>query len=240
MTSHKYMGTPPVYEKEKRKNEDAQPMLMVLIQALWQYLIVKPVQGAWWLTKQTARGSWWLAKNAFKTAWAVGDWSVHVPGHLLTWVWQLIMGVPPEFETQRERNIYRLHRLRVRRRNFFTAHTLVYALGMFLSGLSLVAIISSPYRYDSYYQNLNSIMVFIVMWSLVWAFHRSQKQAGDRDDRDLSEALGLDARQIQREKRAEYEAYYNERLAMQEYEPNDNHSAEHYEDDSGYVKARKP
>jgi hypothetical protein len=78
------------------------------------------------------------------------------------------------------------------------------------------------------------------MWTIVWAFHRSQKQAGDLDDQELNKALGQEyTRQVQQEKRAEYDAYYDERLAMQEYEPSDNHSADHYEDDSGTVRARR-
>ena len=227
------------YEKEKRKNDDAPSMFWTLLQSLWHYTIVLPLQGTWWLTQQSVRGAWWLTKQSAKLGWAATVWTVNMPLRVLTWLWQLIMGLPPEFETQREKNIYRLFRRRYRRRNFFMAHTLLYSLGLFVSGVAMMSIFRYSSRYDPF-QAISSTAAFAITWTIIWAFHLMHKRSGDSEDKELREALGYESSHQQRKpKQRVYEqAYYDERLA-EDYEPNDNHSAEYYEDEDGYTSARQ-
>lgn len=252
------------YEKEKRKNDDAPSMFWTLLQGLWHYLVVLPLQGAWWLTRQTASGSWWLARQGITRTWrlatqtarearwlikngaqlalAASIWAVNMPVRVVTWVWHVIMGLPPEFETQREKNIYRLFRRRSRRRNFFAVHTLAYSLGLFASAVVIIDILRNSGRpYVDPFQAATSTAAIAFVWTLVWIFHLIQKQSGDSEDKELRDALEHEySRQQRKPKQRVYEdAYFDERLT-EEYESNDNHnhSAEYYEDEDGYT-ARK-
>lgn len=242
------------YEKAKRKNEDAPALFWTLLQSLWHYTVVLPLQGAWWLTQKTAQGSWWLArhsakgawwltKNGAQLAWDATKWAVNAPVRAFTWVWYLVMGLPPEFETQREKNIYRLIRRRTRRRNFFMAHTLLYSLGLFVSAIAIMSIFrnSSRLGFDPF-QGISSTAAFAITWTLVWVFHLAHKRSGDSEDREMREALGYESKRPPRKaKQPIYEeAYYDERLS-DEYEANhnDNHSAEYYEDEDGYTSTRQ-
>lgn len=239
-----------IYEKAKRKNEDAPSIFASLLQGLWFYGIVLPLQGAWWLmrqsvrgawhvTKQSAKGAWWLTQNGLRLGWEATKWVVQLPVRVFTWVWFLIMGLPPEFETQRETNIYRLIRRRTRRRNFFALHTLLYSLGLFVSAVAIVSIFrnSSRLGFDPF-QGISSTATFAITWTIVWAFHLAHKRSGDREDRELHEALGYEySRAPRKAKQPVYEeAYYASRLAE-----NDNYSAnpsENYDEgEDGYARA---
>ena len=87
-----------------------------------------------------------------------------------------MMGLLPEFETQREKNIYRLIRRRTRRRNFFALHTLAYSLGLLVSAVAIITIFRNSIRlgFDPF-QGVSSTAAFAFAWTLVWIFHLVQK-----------------------------------------------------------------
>ena len=217
------------YEKPKRKNEDLPNPIWVLLQALWHYGVQAPLRGIWWMGRQslrglwwfgrqTTRGTWWFVKNAFQVTWAASVWAVKMPLRVMAWMWHLIMGLPPEFETQRETNIYRLIRRRYRRRNFFTFHTLIYALSM-LTGAALLIdrynhLLTA--RVDPWL-DMGWAVIAGILWTMILAFHFVRLKSGENEDHDLHEALEREyTRQSQQAHLPIEEAYYHPRLALEE------------------------
>lgn len=226
------------YEKPKRKNEDLPNLFSTLLKALWRYGVIAPLRGLWWLGRQSAHGLWWVTKNTFQLVLIVSMLAISIPVYSMRWMWRLIMGISPEFETQRENNIYRLIRRRYRRRNFFTFHALIYVLSLVTGSALLIDRYNHllTARVDPWL-DMGWAAVAGLLWTMILAFHFVRLKSGENEDRDLHEAL---EREYNRQAQPPVqEAYYHPRLALDEYVPDEDHSLEVYQDSGGHTGKRK-
>ena len=185
----------------KRKNDEMRPLLVVLAQFLWwltrgsfHVLVTIPLRWAW-------RATVW----ASRIVWQATRWSAKAPFRFLGWLLHglntLINGRLPEFETAREREIYRRIRRHYRRRNRLHTHILV-----FVAGIALLWIERANRLYWSPFHPLEPYVFFTVLWTALLGFHYMRVHMGETEDNALEAAL---EREYEREARSQ-PLYYEE------------------------------
>ena len=190
----------------KRKNDEYESfipqLLSALVRLLWRLtrgsfhvLVTIPLRWTWRVTV-------WLAR----ILWQATIWSAKAPFRFLGWLLHglniLINGRMPEFETAREREIYRRIKRRFRRRNRLYTHLFAFVMG---NGVIWIEWLSRPYywRTSSY---LSPYAFITLAWVIILSFHYFRLRLADAEDDALEAAL---EREYEREARSQ-PLYYEE------------------------------
>ncbi|MBZ0302432.1 MAG: hypothetical protein K8J31_21980 [Anaerolineae bacterium] len=179
----------------KRKNEDSrESWFSHLLRFLWRAVafcfrfgVVAPARGLWRVTL----------------------WAVKAPFRALGWLFRslilLINGRPPEFETAREREIYRRVKRRYRRRNRLMTHLFAFILILGTAWISWLASLNDwAYRWREPYTG--QVIAFTLLWAFFLIFHYVRYRMSESEDQALETAL---EREYEREVRSR-PVYYEE------------------------------
>lgn len=150
-----------------------------------------------------------FVKVPLRGLWRATLWTVKAPFRLLRWTWRglnhLMNGRVPEFETVREREIYRRIKRRFRRRNRLITHLFIFVLVMGTTWVSwLTSLNDWGYRWRGPYTG--QIIAFTLLWVFFLIFHYVRYRMGESEDNALEAAL---EREYEREARSQ-PLYYEE------------------------------
>jgi hypothetical protein len=202
------------------------PLLRLLGRMLqWSYrvFVVKPLRWLWQATVWTARVSWRATLWTLKWSWQAALWCIKTPlrwtGWLLRESWALIFGRMPEFETAREREIWRRIRRRFRRRNLFITHLFAFAL---INGGLWVDWLNRFYQWQ--YYATSGYFVLTLAWGFLLLFHYIRLRMGEAEDDALEAALEREYARGQPIYYEETETFYGDDYRHLRDDPDLNHA----------------
>ncbi|MEO1287241.1 MAG: hypothetical protein AAFV93_05695 [Chloroflexota bacterium] len=130
----------------------------------------------------------------------------------------LLNGRVPEFETQREAEIFWRVKRRYRRKRLFLMHMLLHLMGLFISfyivfasylnwqeALSSGATFSSSYLRgleQIYESNFATALIVMVVWTIVLIAHSAFNRIGNAEDKTVSEAFDTEYMLMRQEHRS--------------------------------------